>query len=231
MKIQLTAYEARVIGCLLEKQVTTPEQYPLSLNGLTTACNQKTNRDPVLELSDSDVQNVLDDLLKKRLIRDLSGFGHRVAKYEHRFCNSEFGHLKLNPQEFALICTLLLRGPQTAGELRTRTQRLAEFSDVQAVEVVLEKLATRDDGPYVVQLPREAGKRESRYMHLFCGEVSAAETSFVRDSQGEQPASNQSESARITQLEEDVAALQQRVSTLETMLHRVLSGDNSTLAS
>ncbi|MGL5007741.1 MAG: YceH family protein [Plesiomonas sp.] len=231
MKTQLTAYEARVIGCLLEKQITTPEQYPLSLNGLTIACNQKTNRDPVLELSDSEVQNILDDLLKKRLIRDLSGFGHRVAKYEHRFCNSEFGHLKLNPQEFALICTLLLRGPQTAGELRTRTQRLAEFTDVQTVEAVLEKLATRDDGPYVVQLPREAGKRESRYMHLFCGDISATKIATTYDSDRLQLTPDQNESLRITQLESDITALQQRVSTLETLLQQVLSADTTISAS
>lgn len=120
MKYQLDTREARVIGCMLEKQITTPDQYPMSLNGITTACNQKTNREPVMELSESEVQQTLDLLVKKHFLRTLSGFGNRVVKYEHRFCNSEFGDLKLSPAEVALVTTLLLRGPQTPGELRTR---------------------------------------------------------------------------------------------------------------
>ena len=118
MKYQLTALEARVIGCLLEKQVTTPEQYPLSVNGVVTACNQKTNREPVMNLSESEVQEQLDNLVKRHYLRTVSGFGNRVTKYEQRFCNSEFGDLKLSAAEVALITTLLLRGAQTPGELR-----------------------------------------------------------------------------------------------------------------
>lgn len=110
MKYQLTALEARVIGCLLEKQVTTPEQYPLSVNGVVTACNQKTNREPVMNLSESEVQEQLDNLVKRHYLRTVSGFGNRVTKYEQRFCNSEFGDLKLSAAEVALITTLLLRG-------------------------------------------------------------------------------------------------------------------------
>lgn len=113
MKYQLTALEARVIGCLLEKQVTTPEQYPLSVNGVVTACNQKTNREPVMNLSESEVQEQLDNLVKRHYLRTVSGFGNRVTKYEQRFCNSEFGDLKLSAAEVALITTLLLRGAQT----------------------------------------------------------------------------------------------------------------------
>ncbi|QJW55270.1 hypothetical protein HL670_02154 [Serratia plymuthica] len=113
MKYELSAKEARVIGCLLEKQVTTPDQYPLSLNGIALACNQKTNREPVMDLTESEVQQVLDLLLKKHFLRTLSGFGNRVVKYEHRFCNSEFGQLKLSAAELAVIATLLLRGAQT----------------------------------------------------------------------------------------------------------------------
>lgn len=119
MKYQLTALEARVIGCLLEKQVTTPEQYPLSVNGVVTACNQKTNREPVMNLSESEVQEQLDNLVKRHYLRTVSGFGNRVTKYEQRFCNSEFGDLKLSAAEVALITTLLLRGAQTPGELRS----------------------------------------------------------------------------------------------------------------
>lgn len=123
MKYQLTVMEARVIGCLLEKQVTTPEQYPLSVNGVVTACNQKTNREPVMNLSESEVQEQLDNLVKRHYLRTVSGFGNRVTKYEQRFCNSEFGDLKLSAAEVALITTLLLRGAQTPGELRSRAAR------------------------------------------------------------------------------------------------------------
>lgn len=157
MKYELNAKEARVIGCLLEKQVTTPDQYPLSLNAITTACNQKTNREPVMDLSESEVQQLLDLLLRKHFLRTLSGFGNRVVKYEQRFCNSEFGQLKLSPAELAVIATLLLRGAQTPGELRTRINRMHEFSDVSEVEQVLQQLATREDGPFVVRLAREPG--------------------------------------------------------------------------
>ena len=170
MKYELTATEARVIGCLLEKQVTTPEQYPLSVNGVVTACNQKTNREPVMNLSESDVQAQLDNLVKRHFLRTVSGFGNRVTKYEQRFCNSEFGNLKLSAAEVAVITTLLLRGAQTPGELRSRASRMYEFSDMAEVESTLENLATREDGPYVIRLAREPGKRESRYMHLFCCE-------------------------------------------------------------
>ncbi len=174
MKYELNAKEARVIGCLLEKQVTTPDQYPLSLNAITLACNQKTNREPVMDMSESEVQQLLDLLLRKHFLRTLSGFGNRVVKYEQRFCNSEFGQLKLSPAELAVIATLLLRGAQTPGELRTRTNRMHEFNDVSEVEQVLQQLATREDGPFVVRLAREPGKRESRFMHLFSGQIDEA---------------------------------------------------------
>ncbi|WP_049009058.1 DUF480 domain-containing protein, partial [Citrobacter koseri] len=140
MKYELTATEARVIGCLLEKQVTTPEQYPLSVNGVVTACNQKTNREPVMNLSEHEVQEQLDNLVKRHFLRTVSGFGNRVTKYEQRFCNSEFGNLKLSPAEVALIATLLLRGAQTPGELRSRASRMYEFSDMAEVESTLEQL-------------------------------------------------------------------------------------------
>lgn len=168
--MELSLNESRVIGVLMEKEVTTPDQYPLSLNGLTNACNQKSNRDPVLNLSESDVQATVDVLTAANLISEVL-FGSRVAKYKHRFCNTEFSKLRLNRQEFAVVCVMLLRGSQTSGELRTRTQRLAVFSGVDQVEQVLECLSTREDGPYVVKLAREPGKRDSRYAHLFSGDV------------------------------------------------------------
>lgn len=212
MKNPLSPLEARVIGCFLEKQVTTPDQYPLSLNGLTTACNQKTNREPVLELSESDVQSTLDMLMKKHQVRSLSISGSRVMKYEHRFCNSEFGNLKFSEAEVAVVCCLLLRGPQTPGELRTRTNRLYEFSDVTQVEQVLNELAARDDGPFVVRLEREAGKRESRYAHLFSGEVENVATTAA-DSLLSAP-SDGTLAERVATLEAEVAELKARVDSL-----------------
>ncbi|BBT90078.1 YceH family protein [Enterobacter mori] len=210
MKYQLSGAEARVVGSLLEKQVTTPEQYPLSVNAVTMACNQKTNREPVMNLSEHDVQDVLDALVKRHYLRTVSGFGNRVTKYEQRFCNSEFGDLKLSSAEVAVITTLLLRGAQTPGELRTRASRMHEFSDMQEVEQTLEGLAAREDGPYVVRLAREPGKRESRYMHLFSGDVDAASATAESD----RPENNDSLAARVEVLEEEVAGLKQRLDAL-----------------
>ena len=209
MKYELTATEARVIGCLLEKQVTTPEQYPLSVNGVVTACNQKTNREPVMNLSESDVQEQLDNLVKRHFLRTVSGFGNRVTKYKQRFCNSEFGNLKLSAAEVAVITTLLLRGAQTPGELRSRASRMYEFSDMAEVESTLENLATREDGPYVIRLAREPGKRESRYMHLFCGEVDEAVAAA-----DQLPAASGDLQARVEMLETEVAELKQRLDSL-----------------
>ncbi|MHC9002162.1 YceH family protein [Enterobacter sp. P82] len=210
MKYQLSGTEARVIGCLLEKQVTTPEQYPLSVNAVTMACNQKTNREPVMNLSEHEVQDVLDELVKRHYLRTVSGFGNRVTKYEQRFCNSEFGNLKLSAAEVAVITTLLLRGAQTPGELRTRASRMHEFADMQEVEQVLEGLASREEGPYVVRLAREPGKRESRYMHLFSGEVDISVKSLATDVTVEQD----DLVTRVAALEDEVAGLKQRLDAL-----------------
>lgn len=211
MKYQLSPLEARVIGCLLEKQVTTPEQYPLSINGVVTACNQKTNREPVMTLSDAEVQDQLDTLVKRHYLRTVSGFGNRVTKYEQRFCNSEFGDLKLSSAEVALVTTLLLRGAQTPGELRGRAQRMHEFSDMAEVENTLERLATREDGPFVVRLPREPGKRESRYMHLFSGEV---DLQTIAAGQPESAQIDDDLRTRVEALEGEVAELKQRLESL-----------------
>jgi len=210
MKYQLTATEARVIGCLLEKQVTTPEQYPLSVNAVTLACNQKTNREPVMNLAEHEVQEQLDALVKRHYLRTVSGFGNRVTKYEQRFCNSEFGALKLNPAEVALVATLLLRGAQTPGELRTRAARMHEFADMQEVEQALEGLAAREDGPFVLRLAREPGKRESRYMHLFSGEVDIA----VTTAEAAAPVADETLLARVEALENEVEELKQRLDSL-----------------
>ncbi|EGR2528023.1 YceH family protein [Vibrio cholerae] len=215
MNIQLSPLEARVIGCLIEKEVTTPDHYPLTLNSLTTACNQKSNREPVLNLSEAEVQDTVEGLIARRLVSDESSFNSRTSKYQHRFCNTEFGDLKLNQQELGLICCLLLRGAQTPGELRTRTNRLCTFTDVKEAEAVLERLANRDSGALVVKLPREPGKRESRYHHLFCGEVDMA--AFATSSDNEANASSQ-----YAELEQEVAALREEVAELRALIERHL---------
>ena len=181
MKIELTALEARVIGSLIEKQITTPDQYPLSLNALANACNQKSNRDPVMDLDEATVQKTLDSLSKKHFVMEKSGFGSRVPKYQHRFCNTEFGTLKLDPQELAIVCELLVRGPQTPGELRTRASRMAPFAETSEVEAALAKLAQRADGPFVVRLAREPNRRDSRWAHLFSGPVANAAVGHETD--------------------------------------------------
>ncbi|ENM3806160.1 YceH family protein [Vibrio cholerae] len=216
MNIQLSPLEARVIGCLIEKEVTTPDHYPLTLNSLTTACNQKSNREPVLNLSEAEVQDTVEGLIARRLVSDESSFNSRTSKYQHRFCNTEFGDLKLNHQELGLICCLLLRGAQTPGELRTRTNRLCTFTDVKETEAVLERLANRDSGALVVKLPREPGKRESRYHHLFCGEVDM--TAFATSSDNETNASSQ-----YAELEQEVAALREEVAELRALIEQHLS--------
>lgn len=219
MNTELGEYEARVIGCLIEKQITTPEQYPLSLNALLLACNQKSNREPVLELDEADVQRTVDGLVKKSLISAKTGFGSRVTKYQHRFCNNEFGGLKFTAQELGIICVLLLRGAQTPGELRTRTDRLCKFEDVHAVETALEHLAKREDGPYVVRLAREPGKRESRYRHLFGVEVIAPEQSATMHAA--EAVRTDADPERLDQLEQQVSDLREEVARIRVLLEQL----------
>lgn len=218
MDIDLTPHEARVIGCLLEKEITTPDQYPLSLNALTNACNQKSNRDPVLNLDETEVQALIDQLRKKHLIMERSGFGSRVPKYQHRFCNTEFGHLKFSEQQLGVVCALLLRGPQTPGELRAHTQRLCSFHDVHEVESTLQQLAQREDGPFVVKLPREPGRRESRYAHLFSGEVEVPDSAAPA-----MPVSRVTppQSERLNDLEQLVHELREELEDIKRKLERL----------
>ena len=218
MPIELTAHEARVIGCLIEKQIATPDQYPLSLNALTNACNQKSNRHPVLALEEREVQAVVDGLMRRQLVLEKSGFGSRVPKYQHLFCNTQFGSLKFSPQGTAIVCELLLRGPQTPGELRTHAARLAPLHDVSEVETELEELATRPDGPFVARLAREPGRRESRYMHLFSGEAPPfveEEPRAMRAVSSTASASSSADAERIAALEAAVAALRHELELLK----------------
>lgn len=205
MDFDLSLNECRVIGCLLEKESTTPDQYPLTLNALVNACNQKSNREPVLALSEQGVRDTLENLKKERLISEEAG--SRVSKYRHRFCNTEFSDLQFSEQERAVTCVLLLRGPQTPGELRSRTGRLASFTDVRQVEETLQGMVAKE---LVVQLPREAGKRESRFAHLFSGSIEVVDTVEAMAD----------DKARIRELEHEVMVLKEEVKRLNQELQQ-----------
>jgi uncharacterized protein len=209
MNIRLSAIEARIIGSLIEKQITTPDQYPLSLNALVNACNQKSNREPLMQLDEATVRAGVVGLARRHFVVEKSGFGSRVPKYQQIFCNTEFGSLKFTPQETAIVCELLLRGPQTPGELRARVPRMAELADGSVVEALLEGLASRPEGPIVQQLPREVGRRDSRWAQLFedLPEVMAAAAS----SNAPATSSPEPKPARVA----SEPALTERVATLE----------------
>jgi hypothetical protein len=213
MELHLSLLEQRIIGCLLEKQHTTPEQYPLSLNSLTNACNQKSNRDPVMDLSESEVQNGLDSLSAKRLVTMDEGLSGRVSKYSHRFCNTEFGSIKLTDQQKAIICIMLVRGAQTPGELRTRSNRLADFNNVTEVEAALNELV---DLEYVVKLEREPGKRESRFMHLFGDDEKPL--SNTMNTNADFAATTGENSDEMAQLRAEVAELRSELAELKSHL-------------
>ncbi|MCJ8318313.1 MAG: DUF480 domain-containing protein [Colwellia sp.] len=217
--ITLSTEQCRIIGVMLEKETTTPEQYPLSLNGITIGCNQKSNREPVTSFSETDVQNVIDELVEMNLLMVDHKASSRVNKYFHRFYNTEFGDLKFTAQQRAIICVLFLRGPQTPGELRTRTNRLADFIDVGEVEATLNQLQNLNGQVLVKKLAREPGKRESRYVHLFSGHD---ETSLVESNNtniDEILAENNVQLAsRVTELEKQVELLTEQVSCLTELL-------------
>jgi len=206
----LTAVEARVLGCLLEKELATPEYYPLTLNALTNACNQKSNRDPVMALEETDVVRALDSLRFQRLAHQ-SAEGVRTARY----CHNLEGLLHLEPQELALLAELLLRGPQTVGELRGRAERMAHLEDLTAVEALLTSLAEREPA-LVIRLPRQPGRKEQRYAQLFCEVPEASEESQA----AMEPARAQvlAENERIAALETEVAALREEIAELRAQL-------------
>jgi uncharacterized protein len=203
--VQLNAVECRVVGCLIEKEITTPEYYPLSLNALVNACNQKSSREPVMSLSEADVRSALFELENMGAVRVLADA--RVSKFEHRV----YDQLKLRRDEIAVMCLLLLRGPQTAAELRGRADRLYAFDDTQAVGTTLERLAGRDE-PLVRQLPRQPGSRESRWAHLLSGEPAEAAASVAG------PVAPSIGGDRMAALEALVEDLRQRVEALEASL-------------
>ena len=168
--MELTDVEVRVLGALIEKDMTTPDYYPLSLNALINACNQKSSRDPVVDYDEPIVREAIEKLQAKKLAAVLTGRDHRVPKYRHWAWET----LALGNREMSLLCLLMLRGPQTVGELKGRTERMYPFDDLEAVESCLQRLIGRESGALAAKLPRQPGSRESRYVHLLAGEVSAA---------------------------------------------------------
>lgn len=167
----LNEHEARVIGCLIEKSIVTPDQYPLTLNALTNACNQKSSRNPVMSLQQGEVQHTLRVLEGRHLVLTKENFKSRTEKYSQRFCNTRYSDLQLNAAEIAVVCLLLLRGAQTPGELRARSGRLHTFADNAEIVATLNGLLEREVNPLVVKLPRASGRKDSEYMHLFGGPI------------------------------------------------------------
>ena len=215
MLTELNAIEARVIGCLIEKSIVTPDQYPLTLNALINACNQKSSRDPVMSLTQGEVQHALRVLEGKHLVQMAENFNSRVEKYTQRFCNTRYSDLQFSDAELAVVCLLLLRGAQTPGELRSRSGRLHSFDDNADVVQALTGLMERDGEALVVKLPRTPGRKDSEYMHLFSGPVDVeALASAAEEKRAAAPRERHSVSElaeRVSQLEAEVAALKEKL--------------------
>lgn len=210
MERLLDDIEARVVGCLVEKDLATPEYYPLTLNALTNACNQKSNRDPVLLLEETDVVRALDSLRQKQMAHQ-SAEGVRAAKY----CHNLEAVLNLDPEDLAILAELLLRGPQTVGELRNRAERMHEVGDLQAVEELLQNLMEREE-PLVMRLPRQPGRKEHRFAHLLSGLPDIEESSALPTEPARLKVA--AENDRIARLEEEVAALRAELDEVSKQL-------------
>jgi len=207
--------EARIIGCLIEKSIVTPDQYPLTLNGLTNACNQKSARNPVMALQQGEVQHALRVLEAKHLVQMEENFKSRSEKYLQRFCNTRYSDLHFDPAELAIVCLLLLRGPQTPGELRARGGRLHAFADNAEVLAALKRLMVRDGDPLLVELPRTPGRKDSEYMHLFSGPVDLE--AHASQAQASKPAAS-SERVSVAELAERVSSLESELAELKRRL-------------
>lgn len=214
MDALLTDEEVRVLGSLVEKSLTTPEYYPLSLNALKLACNQKSSREPVVEYDDATVARALEGLRDKHLVWYVDQAEARVQKYRHRFAEA----LDLSPEEVAVLAVLLLRGPQTAGEIRGRTGRMAHFPTVESVEEVLEALSAREEAPLVARLARQPGRKEHRYAHALSGVPPEAAPGPAPATEPAPIAAARSERERIAALEARVDALADEVAALRETL-------------
>ena len=215
MDIVLNAIEARIFGVLIEKQMATPEYYPLTLNALVNACNQTTNRDPVMNLEPAAVEEVLTRLRNERLVFQVKVQGSRALKYEHNLkAVADF-----SDREMGIVCVLLLRGPQTVGELRSRTVRLAEFHGLAAVEHTLQKLADHEAGPFVRRLDRRPGHKENRYMHLFGGAVQLSEQAAAPETVTRVEPEAGTDHERMQLLEQKVNELHAELADLKAQFH------------
>jgi uncharacterized protein YceH (UPF0502 family) len=207
--------EVRILGALIEKSVVTPDLYPLTLNALTSACNQKSSRNPVMALQPGEVQHTIRVLEGKHLVRTEENFKSRAEKYTQRFCNTRYSDLNFTPAELAVVCLLLLRGPQTPGELRARSGRLHQFADNGEVVDTLKGLIDRKGDPLLVELPRVPGRKDPEYMHLFSGpiDVQAYESAARSDSASRVPnrVSVADLAERVSRLEAEVAELRDRL--------------------
>jgi len=215
MLMELNETEARVIGCLIEKSIVTPDQYPMTLNALTNACNQKSSRHPIMSLSQGEVQHTIRTLEDKHLARTEENFKSRAEKYSQRFCSTRYSDYQFDPAEVAIVCLLLLRGPQTPGELRARSGRLHDFADNSDVVVVLDGLIHREGETLVVKLPRTPGRKDSAYMHVFTGPVDTE--AYTRQALAAKPSAASAHNS-VAELSERVRKLEDEVAELKTLL-------------
>jgi len=216
--LNLSENEVRIIGCLMEKSVTTPDQIPLSLNALTSACNQKSSRTPVMSLTQGCVQHTTQDLKAKNLLLIEENFKTGAGKYKQRFCNTAFSELQFDEAQFAIICLLLLRGHQTPGELRTHCGRLHNFVDNTAVMDVLNSLINREEGALVIMLPRTPGRKDSEYTNLFSGPVDIQSYEREIKSTGKAGSPNR---GNVLELEQRIVTVEADVAELKASLERM----------
>ena len=215
MLTELNAKEARVIGCLIEKSIVTPEQYPMTLNALMNACNQKSSRDPVMSLSQGEVQHTVRTLEEKHLARTEENFKSRTEKYSQRFCSTRYSDFQFDSSQVAIVCLLLLRGPQTPGELKASSGRLHDFADNSDVVTTLDSLINREATPLLVKLPRTPGRKDSEYMHLFSGPVDIE--AHAREARAAKPLAVSTQS-NVTELTERIEKLEAEVAELKSLL-------------
>lgn len=210
---QLTDIEARIIGCLMEKAVTTPNQYPLTLNALANACNQKSAREPVMNLQPAEVQRAARGLRDQSLLHIDENFKTGAEKYKQRLCNTQFNDLQFDSAQYAIICLLLLRGPQTPGELRARSPRLHQFEDNTAVADALATLSEDEHDALIVQLPRSPGRKDSEFMHQLCGVVDM--DAYASAAAAARPTGS---TGRVAELTQKVSELEAEVARLKAEL-------------
>ena len=210
MKFNISPIEARILGCLIEKEATTPDVYPLTLNSLLSACNQKSNREPVMELETDDLMVALDSLIDKTLVSTWQSDRNRMAKYQHKLRHRVSDNFNFSLPELAVLGVLFLRGPQTVGEIRSRCARIHEFDNLDTVQGVLSALEANPDGPYATMLARQEGRKEPRFAHLFCGEP---DQSALPGSGSERTATGAN--SRLETMEQEVSELKSELRNLQ----------------